>query len=658
MNRWGPWGIAGVLVLGGCSVPSLDELRAEGPGLAVEVNYTRSFKTGCIVMRVSDEANAANTSSPVMIDGSRLGAMSPPIRLGLLRAPGEKPFDVVLASEEMRNWGPTFHLTVSAYERDCGGKEVDRAELVVDMSGKGRKPSQSMSLITPDEDGDGYVATLADGRGGTDCNDKVDDPSAVKMFPGNPEVCDDVDNNCDSVVDEPFAQKGAACSADVCGGTFVCSPETKGVVCSALSPKLFYRDVDADGEGGIHEVALKVCQGETVPPGYVESAATDCDDADPSTNRRATESCDAIDNNCNGGVDEGLSACGGTLKQVTDYHLSSANQGWMTVSMGLSGYPVWIAGTGGKLAVRMAPSEKFRSFSFNDPTTTPPDGSPPVSAKNCGDHDWTVSWVDSEGRVFLGAKGGWFALHNGVPNLDCLPGITPPRSGSGSPFDITGIVGFEAESERFIYFTDAGGRLIRWKVGTAPVVLDDLGATEGLSFHGLHGLSEDFLLAGGGSSPVGPEIVRFEASPGATPPSHDHFSLLSNPGTGSIRAVWMGKERLGCVVGDGGGAWRQDKAAVLVWSRAPAVPGGPVNFTSVVMRYDQSNPQSLANEQCYMVDSSSSGRLRRWTPHGWAKEVPLPSAANVPLRDLAMNPTGSEFWIVGDQGRVFHYPEP
>ncbi|WP_342377766.1 hypothetical protein NVS55_00600 [Myxococcus stipitatus] len=67
---------------------------------------------------------------------------------------------------------------------------------------------------------------------------------------------------------------------------------------------------------------------------------------------------------------------------------------------------------------------------------------------------------------------------------------------------------------------------------------------------------------------------------------------------------------------------------------------------------------SSVNEQCYMVDSSSSGRLWRWTPYGWARSIVMPPSATVPLHDLAMSPTGSEFWIVGDEGRVFHYPEP
>src|SRR5262249_53667076 len=49
---------------------------------------------------------------------------------------------------------------------------------------------------TLDVDGDGHRAPLPDGTCGDDCDDT--DPRA---FPGNTEVCDGVDNDCDGIVD-------------------------------------------------------------------------------------------------------------------------------------------------------------------------------------------------------------------------------------------------------------------------------------------------------------------------------------------------------------------------------------------------------------------------------------------------------------------------
>ncbi|WP_338872355.1 putative metal-binding motif-containing protein [Myxococcus stipitatus] len=755
----------GLVLLGGCTVPSIDEIMAEGSA-SIEINYTPSFKAGCIVMLAEDGANAANFVVQ-RFTGGELTRQEPPLVWRVVRREG---------------WSSRAKVNITAYERACNEKEVDRAELDVELSAK----KYTVSLVTPDEDGDGYVAKNGD-KGGTDCDDSG--PNAAKMFPGNVEVCDDIDNNCvggvdeglpketlyrdadgdgmgtgeavqrclpvmgwsrrtgdcndsnreinpdaqevcdevdnncvggvdegfdknwyvdadgdgavseaslvvqcqrpagymhrppnlafdcrddqafntpgkteicdnrdnncDGVADEGFTGKGDSCTNQTCTGTMVCTQAGTALECSAKPPKLFYPDADADGDGdgSSSAAAATVCEGQTIPQGHVENLHTDCDDADPSTKPGAPELCDAIDNNCDGVTDDGL-VCNGTLKRVYDYHLTSANQGWKTVSMGANGYPVWIAGTGGKLAVKRGPGQRFESFSFGDPVEPAPvDGSLPVHAQNCGNHDWMVSWVDSQGRVFLGGLGGWITLHNGDPNLYCGPGTTPPRTGNTPSLDITGMVGFEVGGATHIYMTDVGGRLIRWTLGGPITVLSDPGAGA-VELYGLHGLTENLLLAAGGT--VGGTAGRLRAytGGGTTVVPHTASALASSD---FATAVWMGAEDRACAVGEAGQAWRWDGGTT--WTRG-ALPAGTDDFSSVVMRYDRANPLSPVNGQCYMVDLNSSRKLRRWTPFGWAKGMELPTFANRPMRDIAMNPTGSEFWIVGDEGRVYHYPEP
>ncbi|MFA6131354.1 MAG: putative metal-binding motif-containing protein [Patescibacteria group bacterium] len=96
----------------------------------------------------------------------------------------------------------------------------------------------------------------------TDCDD-----TESAAFPGAPELCDSLDNDCDGRTDE--------------------------------EAPTWYRDADSDGYGDV-EVAESVCE---APSGYV-SDASDCDDSNPDINPGAPELCDSLDNNCDGDVDE------------------------------------------------------------------------------------------------------------------------------------------------------------------------------------------------------------------------------------------------------------------------------------------------------------------------------------------------------------------
>jgi len=133
-----------------------------------------------------------------------------------------------------------------------------------------------------DRDGDGYL-----------CSEECDDAHA-QVFPGNPESCDGLDNDCDGTADG-FATAcgiGACAAAGVCtGGSDSCVPGSPTAeICDGL-------DNDCDG-------ALPAAEGDG--DGDESPSCADCDDADADTFPGAPEVNDGIDNQCSGDGGFGL----------------------------------------------------------------------------------------------------------------------------------------------------------------------------------------------------------------------------------------------------------------------------------------------------------------------------------------------------------------
>ncbi|MBN2797727.1 MAG: hypothetical protein JXX28_01150 [Deltaproteobacteria bacterium] len=108
-----------------------------------------------------------------------------------------------------------------------------------------------------DADGDGYAAC-------EECDD-----ARAERFPGNPEVCDDLDNDCDSLVDN-----------------------------EATDAPTWYADLDGDGHGDPDNAQVS-CE---APAGWL-TTADDCDDLESAAFPGHAERCDGVDNDCDGRVD-------------------------------------------------------------------------------------------------------------------------------------------------------------------------------------------------------------------------------------------------------------------------------------------------------------------------------------------------------------------
>ena len=178
-----------------------------------------------------------------------------------------------------------------------------------------------------DGDGDG---TTASAYGGTDCDD-----SSAAINTSAVETCDDVDNDCDGSIDEGLrgtyyadtdsdgygatGRSTSACTApagyvatsgdcddarasDNPGASEVCDARDND--CDGSTDEgvttTYYADADGDGVGGSTSAAL--C---SATAGYVATTG-DCNDASRSVYPGAAETCDLVDNDCDGATDEGL----------------------------------------------------------------------------------------------------------------------------------------------------------------------------------------------------------------------------------------------------------------------------------------------------------------------------------------------------------------
>ncbi len=168
-----------------------------------------------------------------------------------------------------------------------------------------------------DDDADGYcdlamaVTSGAACQSGGDCND-----ADKAVNPGAKELCNTVDDNCNSQTDDGIG-KGDACTEGkgicantgnkVCAtdGTLTCSVQA---LPNAVTELCDSKDNDCDGEtdegcdddkDGFCDVSMGL---GTSPPC---TAGNDCNDADKLVFPGASETCNNVDDSCNGKTDEG-----------------------------------------------------------------------------------------------------------------------------------------------------------------------------------------------------------------------------------------------------------------------------------------------------------------------------------------------------------------
>ncbi len=311
---------------------------------------------------LTDEQDATGCTK-LYVDGDKDGYGDPTKVQCLCQPTGAYQ---VIAGTDCNDADPAVHPNAqevcNSIDDNCNGK-------IDEESAKG------CSTWFVDGDGDGYgdpgqAACLCAAAGpyavvkGGDCNDL--NPS---IHPGAQEVCDNVDNNCNAVIDEenatgcgsylrdndkdgygqtgnvkclcaptaPYtATQGNDCddadaavnpmAVEVCNGGIDDNCDGIADPPNALNCTPFYKDGDADGFGAQGSPASCLC-GPSAP--FIAAIAGDCDDTNAQVNPKAIETCNGKDDDCNGTIDD-LGAKGCSIfyldADADGYGLSNSSQ--------------------------------------------------------------------------------------------------------------------------------------------------------------------------------------------------------------------------------------------------------------------------------------------------------------------------------------------
>ncbi len=215
---------------------------------------------------VDEDAVDADTWYPDD-DGDSYGDGTATDTVAACEQPGGYVADATDCDDALADVHPGADETCNGLDDDCDDETdedpVDGTNWYLDYDGDGQGSDDY--VLEACEQPSGYV----------DNADDCDDLEATTYLGADEIPCNDVDDDCDGEADE--LGKGVSVT--------------------------WYLDSDGDGWGDDHITVEEHpdCAG---PSGYVDMG-DDCDDGDAKINPGAEESCDEVDNDCDGAIDEG-----------------------------------------------------------------------------------------------------------------------------------------------------------------------------------------------------------------------------------------------------------------------------------------------------------------------------------------------------------------
>ncbi len=281
--------------------PSVQAIAVRSSGACASVAVTSSVSIVNLNPSVTStppvSVNAGATLSYTITTTDPAGALDPRTFM-LTSGPSGAAVGV---SSGVVTWSPGFAVA---------GTTAPFTITVSDGDGGTAVHTFSVSVVCPDADGD----TFPDGRcpDESDCNDSV-----AAIFPGAPELCDTIDQDCDGAPANGYSL-GTACSLGVgectAGGVLVCASTTT-TSCNATpgvpTDELCGTTLDEDCDGSTDEgfdvgdacsVGVGICETAGAKVCTADMLSTECD---ATAGTPGTESCNGLDDDCNGTLDDG-----------------------------------------------------------------------------------------------------------------------------------------------------------------------------------------------------------------------------------------------------------------------------------------------------------------------------------------------------------------